>query len=234
MRWLPEIAARLPLPVPTMVRPGEACAAFPLPWCVVQWVDGEPGDRAAIEHGDLAADTLAGFLRALHAPSPPDAPVNPARGCDVQQQGEEFEARLDDVAERVDPSLLWAIWDDACSAPAWAGPKVWLHGDLHPANVTVRAGSICGVLDFGDLCSGDPAYDLAAAWLLLPDTTQNRFFDTYGVSDDDLVRRARGWAALTALGLLGIGQAGERGLPAGKRTWTSPAEAALHRVAVAL
>jgi aminoglycoside phosphotransferase (APT) family kinase protein len=35
-----------------------------------------------------------------------------------------------------------------------------LHGDLHPANVLTADGTICGVIDFGDLFAGDPACDL--------------------------------------------------------------------------
>ncbi|SCF47934.1 Phosphotransferase enzyme family [Micromonospora matsumotoense] len=31
------------------------------------------------------------------------------------------------------------------------------------------------MIDFGDLCTGDPAYDLAAGWLLLPDDTADHF-----------------------------------------------------------
>lgn len=52
---------------------------------------------------------------------------------------------------------------------------MWLHGDLHPANVRTADGMVCGVIDFGDLCAGDPAYDLAAAWLLLPDDAADRY-----------------------------------------------------------
>ncbi|MGI5439901.1 phosphotransferase [Streptomyces shenzhenensis] len=46
-------------------------------------------------------------------------------------------------------------------------PALWLHGDLHPAILTVD-GAFCDVIDFGDLCAGDPACDLAASWVLLP------------------------------------------------------------------
>jgi hypothetical protein len=60
------------------------------------------------------------------------------------------------------------------AAPGWAGPALWLHGDLHPANVLTADGTICGVIDFGDLFAGDPACDLAAAWILLPDDTAGR------------------------------------------------------------
>jgi aminoglycoside phosphotransferase (APT) family kinase protein len=62
-----------------------------------------------------------------------------------------------------------AIWHDALAAPGWAGPPLWLHGDLHPANVLTENGNLCGVVDFGDLCAGDPAGDLAACWILLDD-----------------------------------------------------------------
>ncbi|MET7338593.1 phosphotransferase [Nonomuraea sp. NPDC005650] len=78
-RWLPALAPRLPLPVPAPVRTGEPSSSFPWPWTVATWVHGEPGDRAAISRGHRAADSLAGFLRALHLPAPTDAPANPAR-----------------------------------------------------------------------------------------------------------------------------------------------------------
>src|ERR671921_992424 len=65
-RWLPVLAPRLPLPVPTPVRIGEPSTRFPRPWSIMTWVRGEPLDHTSISRGDHAADTLAGFLRALH------------------------------------------------------------------------------------------------------------------------------------------------------------------------
>ncbi|WP_260477795.1 phosphotransferase [Nonomuraea sp. WAC 01424] len=74
-----------------------------------------------------------------------------------------------------DPDAVRAVWEDAAAAPGWTGPALWLHGDLHPAKVLTADGTICGVIDFGDLCTGDPACDLAAAWTLLPDGAIDRF-----------------------------------------------------------
>ena len=34
-------------------------------------------------------------------------------------------------------------------------------------------------VDFGEMFAGDPAWDLAAAWVLLPAGTASRFFDMY-------------------------------------------------------
>jgi aminoglycoside phosphotransferase (APT) family kinase protein len=41
---------------------------------------------------------------------------------------------------------------------------VWIHGDLHPANLVVRDGALVGVIDWGDIAAGDPAADLQVAW----------------------------------------------------------------------
>jgi len=94
----------------------------------------------------------------------------------------------------------------------------------------VSGGELCGVIDFGDMCAGDPATDLSAAWLLLPAGSAARFFDAYADADDATIQRARGWAALRALSLIGIGQAGDRGRPGGKPTWKPAGWSALNRV----
>ena len=107
---------------------------------------------------------------------------------------------------------------------------MWVHGDLHPANVVVADGTLAGVVDFGDLFAGDPAVDLAAAWVLLPAGAADRFFAAYAQADEATVRRARGLAVLKSLFLLLMGQNGDRGLPGGKPAWGPAGRAALDRV----
>lgn len=230
-RWLPVLAPRLSLPVPTPLRISEPSARFPRPWTIAAWVPGAPADRAAISRGDHAAEALAEFLAALHVRAPADAPVNPTRGLPLGTYAQGFTEgfeRLASVGEI--PSGVRDIWQDALSAPEAAGPPLWLHGDLHPANVVVSAGTLTGVLDFGELCAGDPATDLSAAWLLLPAGAASRFFDAYARAAEATVRRARGWAVLRAVGLIHIGRAGEQGLPGGKRTWGVAGRATLDRL----
>ncbi|MFE6055610.1 aminoglycoside phosphotransferase family protein [Kitasatospora sp. NPDC056446] len=233
LRWLPRLAPGLPLPVPVPVRTGTPSDLFPRPWAVTAWVAGEPGDRAAVSRPAHAAETLAGFLRALHRPAPPDAPAGTGRGAPLAEHQEQFDRRvriLEPAGLAADAARVRSVWTDARSAPDHRGPRLWLHGDLHPANVVVTGGTFSGVLDFGDLSTGDPAGDLAAAWVLLPAGSAARLLDAYGGVDRATVRRARGRALLHALSLVSVGLSWERGLPGGQPTWGPAGRAALERV----
>lgn len=207
-RWLPRLAPGLPLPVPVPRVIGLPAAGFGWPWSVVPWLDGEPGDRTPPGRPLDAAVTLGGFLRALHAPAPEDAPGNPWRGVPLRARQDAFDRRMAGLAAAGRPgaptvAALRRRWSEAVDAPAWRGPASWVHGDLHPGNTIVRGGTVAGVVDFGDLCGGDPATDLAAAWLLLPVDTHQAFWEAYGRDDGPLRRRAAGWATLFALMLHG-------------------------------
>ncbi|GAA4228512.1 hypothetical protein GCM10023075_33960 [Streptosporangium album] len=147
-QWLPTLAPRFPLPVPTPMRIGEPSARFRWPWTVTAGVPGEPGDRAPISDGSHAADTLAGFLRALHLDAPAEVPVNPMRGVPLATLTHEFDKKVHAIASSGVATDVREIWDDAVSAPDWEGPPVWLHGDLHPANVVVSDRTLSGVIDF--------------------------------------------------------------------------------------
>lgn len=238
-RWLPVLAPRLPLPVPVAVRRGAPSARVPRPWTVAAWVPGAPGDLAPISRADDGALRLAAFLRALHRDAPADAPGSADRGGPLGPRTDGVLWQLDQVATDGvvgghPVQALRDVWDDAAAAPGWTGAPQWLHGDLHPANIVTSGGTLCGVLDFGDMCTGDPATDLAAAWVLLPAGAAPRFLAAYAhphaAPDPAMIRRARGWAVLRALALIGIGQAGDRGLPGGKPTWGRAGFAALDRV----
>jgi aminoglycoside phosphotransferase (APT) family kinase protein len=239
--WLPVLAPQLPLPVPVPLRLGRPSARYPQPWIVTTWVQGTPADRAPATRSGPAADALAAFMAALHQPAPAGAPRVPPRGGalahvarGMARQFEAMTARGTAVAEAgqepaPDPAAVRAIWDDAVAAPGWEGPPLWLHGDLHPANVLTAGGNICGVVDFGDLCSGDPAFDLAAGWILLPDLAAvERLRSAYPPAADDATwRRARGWAIWRAAGSLAIATADHHGR---KPTWGPPALASLRRL----
>lgn len=233
-RWVPTLAPRLPLPVPVPQRLGEPSERFPRPWLITTWVPGSPADRVPVTRAGDAAASLAAFLTALHQPAPGDAPTGQDRGGPLAERAEGFGRGLGFATERglvADPDAVRAVWQDAVSAPDWAGPAMWIHADLHPANVLTADGTIRGVVDFGDLCAGDPAYDLSAGWILLPDGAVDQFYAAYQpTADAATMRRARGWAMARALSGILIGDAGVHGRPGGKPTWGPPGQATMRRL----
>nr|WP_083507191.1 phosphotransferase [Frankia sp. ACN1ag] len=219
------------LPVPNSVRIGAPSARFPEPWTIMTWVPGEPLDATSISRGDHAADTLAGFLGALHVQAPALAPSSSDRGAHPRKCTDGFDRFFHVVVPGgVAGGVAGGVRADAVAVPEWEGPPVWVHGDLHPANVAVSDGTLSGVIDFGDMFAGDPAWDLAAAWVVLPAGAAAHFFDVYAQADAVAIRRARGLAVLTSLVLMLMGRNGDRGLPGGRPTWGPAGRAALDRV----
>src|SRR5262249_4199332 len=95
----------------------------------------------------------------------------------------------------------------------------WLHGDLHPANVVITDGVIAAVIDWVDLCGGDNAFDLAAAWICFSDPTDRAaFVDASGFTDDALWLRAKGCAISHALACLASSADNARMEAVGRRT----------------
>ena len=207
-RWLPLLAPGLPLAVPAPLRAGVPASYYPWHWSVVPWIDGEPGDRAPVRDIGGSADSLGRFLRVLHRPAPADAPYNPFRSGSIGSRADTFEERMAKLAPMVDDVALRRVWDTALGAPVHAGAAIWLHGDLHPANTLVRHGAVVAVIDFGDICAGDPACDVGAAWLTVPPEGMDRFWSVYGPLDPALEARSFGWAVLFGLMLLEIGLEG--------------------------
>jgi aminoglycoside phosphotransferase (APT) family kinase protein len=206
-RWLPGLAPGLPLPVPVPVRAGRPGAGYPWAWSVVPYLPGRPAVAAPPADPGEAAAVLAGFLGALHAPAPDHAPANPVRGVPLADRADAVAGWLDVAGAGVDRGAVLRLWESAVAAPRWAGPRLWLHGDLHPGNILVAGGRISGVIDFGDVTAGDPATDLSVAWMLLPAGERGGFRRAYRSAaghpvDAHTWLRARGWALAMSLAYL--------------------------------
>lgn len=197
---LPRIAPALPVAVPVPVRIGLPSAAFLWHWSVLPWFEGVLAADAGVRDDVGVALELAGFLRALHVPAPADAPANPVRGVPLADRDGAVRGRLPSGLVP-DAAALEAVWAGALDAEPWPGPPLWLHGDLHPANLLVREGRLAAVLDFGDVTAGDPATDLATAWLTFDPRARGAFRDALAPAAATW-RRARGWAVVMATAMV--------------------------------
>lgn len=208
-QWLPVLAPRLPLAVPVPVHAGRSTAYFPWAWNVLPWFAGEPA--AVHPPHDLmqAASDLGEFLHALHVPAPAHAPVNPVRGGPHDVRLDRITQRIIDVGASgrlggTDVSELVRLWQVLAAAPAYEGPPLWLHGDLHAQNLLTREGRLAAVIDFGDITAGDPATDLAIAWILFDPPSRAWFHDLLAV-DAATWTRSMAWALSFAVMYIGAG-----------------------------
>lgn len=203
-RWLPALESQLPLPVPAPVRVGRPGLGYPWPWSIVPFLPGQVSSRNPPADLRAAAVSLGGFLAALHTPAAPGAPANAVRGVPLADRSATVTQNLNAVAGLIDRRAVLRVWGAAVAAQKWDLPPVWLHGDLHPANIVVHGGRISGVIDFGDITSGDPATDLSVAWMLLPADCHDAFRHAYlaagkHAASDGIWARARGWALALSL-----------------------------------
>lgn len=200
-RWLELLAPQLPLPIPAPLRRGVPGPNYPWHWSVVPWFDGAIAAEASLSDPRIDAQRLGEFLKALHRPAPADAPKNPHRGTPLSVRAEAFEDRRSDLAQRRPDLPLDALADvftravDADQGPDTerARRNVWMHGDLHTLNMLVANDALAAIIDWGDLCVGDPSSDLAASFMLVPDHI-DVVADHCGASTSEW-ERARGWAA---------------------------------------
>jgi aminoglycoside phosphotransferase (APT) family kinase protein len=203
--WLPRLAPQLSLPIPSPCRFGKPALGYPWKWSVLPWLPGTPADLA--EPAATQAVALAKFLRSLHMPAPTNAPPNAVRGVPLWRRAASIEERMRRLSVKTDliTKRVKRTWETALQAPNARSSK-WLHGDLHARNALVENGAITGIIDWGDITSGDVATDLAAIWTLFSEqTARQKALSEYADISEATLQRANGWAVLFGVVLLDTG-----------------------------
>ncbi len=203
--WLPRLAPHLPCRVPEPVYAGAPGAAFPLPWSVYRWIDGEVAGAGAVRDWSAFGADLAGVVRGLHATALMGAvregDLAWYRGAGLAGSAEPVEASFAGCraidGHGLDLDRLRRMWHDGLALPDPAGPHVWLHGDLKPTNLLVRRGRLHAVIDFGALSVGYPDAEHAAVWDY-PAAARRAYWDALRL-DDATWLRARSWAVGVAI-----------------------------------
>jgi aminoglycoside phosphotransferase (APT) family kinase protein len=196
-RWLPYLAPFLPLAIPEPLAMGEAALGYPWRWSVYRWLDGEVARASRIADRRQVALDLAAFISELHRIDATDGPLpgehNSWRGEPLGARNDETRETLRALEDSFDAPTVTETWEAALAAPPWAGPPVWVHGDLLSENLLAVDGHLSAVIDFGCLGVGDPACDVMAAWTYLSAAERGTFREALEVDNATWVR-ARGWA----------------------------------------
>jgi aminoglycoside phosphotransferase (APT) family kinase protein len=198
---LTRVAPLLPVTVPVPAFVGAASERFPRPFFGHRLLRGVELADSSLTDADRArlGIGIARFLRALHAPATREAvdaertlPFDPNRRADMPFRVAMTRERLDAITDLTPESRLAAerILADAEELPS-SSTEVLLHGDLHVRHVLVEHGELSGVIDWGDVCVGDPSVDLLFVWSVLPPEVREAFFEEYGKVDDATRLRAQ-------------------------------------------
>jgi aminoglycoside phosphotransferase (APT) family kinase protein len=195
-QWLPYLGEHLPLAIPQPVACGKPGCGFPWAWSIYRWIPGVSAASSPPSDKLQFATDLAMFLNALRQAPADSGPVsgqeNFYRGGDLSIYNHQFQQAIATFAEPFDASMAVTIWDSARHS-SWRQRPVWVHGDVALGNVLMREGRLGAVIDFGQLCVGDPACDLAIAWTYFRGKDRIAFLDSQEL-DSDTRQRGRAWA----------------------------------------
>lgn len=192
-RWLPRLAPHLPVPIPEPVAVGEPGEGYPYRWAVHRWLPGHGAALDRIVDPLVFALDLVEFVRALQAVPTDGAPAASNRARHLREYDEATRSVIARAAHMIDADAALAVWEEALAAPQHAGPAVWVHGDLE-GNCLVEDGRLCGVVDWGSACAGDPAVDVQVVWSpLFTEASRDLFLKALAV-DDATRARSRGAA----------------------------------------
>jgi aminoglycoside phosphotransferase (APT) family kinase protein len=203
---LPLLAPCLPVAVPNPVHVGRPSTDFLWPFYGAPYLPGAEPESSLPEsvRGELARP-LAQALRALHAPTTlavvgDGLPVDPMGRADMAVRVPRTRETLGAIADLWrPPGELDELLARAVGLPP-PEPTAVCHGDLHFRQLLVEGGVLAGIVDWVDVCRGDPAMDLSLVYGFLPPGARNEFFAEYGEVEPVSCVRAR----VLALNLMAI------------------------------
>lgn len=189
--YLPVLAPRLPLAIPVPEYVGEPDDDFPWPFWGARIIPGRELAMARPEGAALtaAARELGGFLRALHDPAlvaevGEGLPYDPLRRGDPGFRAGRARTGLAALTDlglwEPDPAVERVL--EAGERAGAPGGSVVCHGDLHVRHLLIDPSGTgaTGVIDWIDVCLGDPALDLSLAYSGFDGDARAALLDAYG------------------------------------------------------
>lgn len=204
IKFLKRLGPKLPIAIPVPQFIGNADKEYPWKWTISPWFEGETADLSKL--GDEESQSLAYFLKVLHGIKMEDPPSNPHRSCPLSEKVEALSPRIERLKRATNffNSSIERLWNLALEEDLQE-LKCLIHGDLHSRNIVVENEKLKAIIDWGDVCLGDPATDLASLWMLFENNTvRNKALAIYG-ADTSLIKRSIGWAIYFAIVLLDTG-----------------------------
>lgn len=149
---------------------------FPYLFLGTRFQPGVPLDEYEGPRTKLAQMLGAELARIHHLPVPEGTPPDPVGKFEMPRRRKQIEERLGSIPSWVPTTPPTHL-------------EIFAHGDVHCRHIYVSPeGELEGLIDWGDLCTGHPAIDLACAWAYFDPEDRLEFWRAYGeVSEETLL-----------------------------------------------
>jgi aminoglycoside phosphotransferase (APT) family kinase protein len=202
-RWLRSVSPDWTFPAGVPLLTGEPTASYPFRWEVARWL---PGSNAGVVNLEASAATdLGKALRQVHTPASARAPIGVEAGTPLSRHrktwrelNEALRGTVGPKGNTIDPAILADRWEVAVDTVIDTQPR-WTHGNLDPRYVVSDRGRFGGICTWWTFGAGDPAADIAAAFLLINRTAEAEFVAAYGKVSRATRQRIAGYWLLRAV-----------------------------------
>jgi len=196
------------IPVPKILHLGKPGDAYPYHWTISNFLLGEPA--VGMYPDDDQCELFASFLKSVHSLDGSEMNFNPYRSTPLTSRAKDMSNKMQELKQSTTliSDKIESIWQRALSE-THPETKSIIHGDLHARNILLSGSRFSGIIDWGDVCCGDPATDLASIWMLFRNADSRRRCLTIYGADDSLIARSKGWAIVFGVLLTSIGIANQ-------------------------
>lgn len=206
---LPDLARRLPLPIPIPTHVGTPHGNYPYRFFGYRKIPGDPIENATAQ----AAEALGKFLAALHAIDVTTEPYSHLPGDTLKRADsliEKIELRGGQIIDQWPDHADWARSlmrraEAELQGHLPSDQVCVVHGDLYARHILADgSGAITGVIDWGDIHRGNPDIDLSIAYSAFRGQGRDAFWRSYGKPPgNEGLSRAR--AIMYALAMVAYG-----------------------------
>jgi aminoglycoside phosphotransferase (APT) family kinase protein len=195
--WLATVSTEWTFTAGVPLLAGMPTADYPFRWEIARWI---PGSNAGVLNLERAAAVPLGrALREVHTPAPTKAPVGAESGVPLSRHRrtwreltDALRETTDPAGERMNPGVLNERWEAAVDTVIDTPPR-WTHGNLDPRYVVSDRGRFAGISTWWTFGAGDPAADIAAAFLMIPRDAEHDLIEAYGRISKATRRRIAGY-----------------------------------------
>lgn len=179
-QFLSQIKLKISIQISEILKIGAPAHGYPFLWSISTFIEGESANLCfeAIDLNKFTID-LSTVLNEFKMISMETVSLFPGkenwyRGGDLAEYNHQVIEAFGILKNTINYEILYKIWLKALGS-SWQLKPIFVHGDIALGNLIVKDKKLCGIIDFGTMCVGDPACDLMIAFTVFSQENRKIF-----------------------------------------------------------